>query len=330
MSLPRSFAALASEILSATGLPGGNALQEATQRVLARRLEQAREILIEEIRFGEKHITQAGAEDEFAAILFRYQRAAIEGTARLNLRLLAAVAAGQATSAGFAADEFLAWAEVLASLRREELIFIATLRRVEEAAPPVGTGPTAISDPVWTRIEQTLVPDPFKTPEDVVAAASACTRTGLVAVTGGTFDQPVTFGTTPRLTSLLALANVEEVLGRERRRSRSQSPSSAGLKRTDGGLWVKVVGMLQQNWAMLAFDGDGVTIRFIDDASGIFDRIHVPEMREAERQLRCNGFAPFDPQDPETGFLRAPEPPFSERSHPNGAIYSSGRFWRSD
>ena len=122
MSTLASLSALVSDVLSIAGIPGGAFLEDVTKRLIDRRIKQAREILLEEIRRGEKHISQAGDEDEFAAILFRYQRAAIEGTARLNLRLLAAVAAGQGARTGFAADEFLAWADVLATLRREELI----------------------------------------------------------------------------------------------------------------------------------------------------------------------------------------------------------------
>jgi hypothetical protein len=216
MNTLASLAALASDVLSVAGVPGGALLEDVTKRLIDRRIAQAREILLEEIRRGEKHISQAGADDEFAAILFRYQRAAIEGTARLNLRLLAAVAAGQGARTGFAADEFLAWADVLATLRREELIVVAALWRIERGQATKVMGPSAVSDPIWTQLEAKLIPDPFLTPEEVTAAASACTRTGLVATIGGTWDQAVTFTTTPRLTKLLELAPIEDVLGRDR------------------------------------------------------------------------------------------------------------------
>jgi hypothetical protein len=216
MSALESLAALASDVLSVAGVPGGALLEDATKRLIDRRIKQAREILLEEIRRGEKHISQAGDEDEFAAILFRYQRAAIEGTARLNLRLLAAVAAGQGARTGFAADEFLAWADVLTTLRREELILIAALWRIERGNATKGMGPTVVSDPVWTQLEAQLIPDPFLTPADVTATASACTRTGLLATVGGNWSQAVTFITTPRLTKLLEMAPIEDVLGRDR------------------------------------------------------------------------------------------------------------------
>jgi hypothetical protein len=216
MSTLPSLATLASDVLSVAGVPGGALLEDVTKRLIDRRIAQAREILLEEIRTGEKHISQAGAYDEFAAILFRYQRAAVEGAARLNLRLLAAVAAGQGARTGFAADEFLAWADVLATLRREELILVATLWRIEHGDATKVMGPTAVSDPIWSQLEAQLIPDPFLTPEEITAAASACTRTGLVATVGGTWGQAVTFTTTPRLTKLLELAPIEDVLGRDR------------------------------------------------------------------------------------------------------------------
>ena len=216
MSTLASLAALASDVLSVGGIPGGALLEDVTKRLIDRRIAQAREILLEEIRRGEMHLAQAGADDEFAAILFRYQRAAVEGTARLNLRILAAVAAGQGAHTGFAADEFLAWADVLATLRREELILMATLWRIEHGDAARVLGATAVSDPIWTQLEARMIPDPFLTSEDVTAAASACTRTGLVAAVGGSWDQPVTFTTTPRLAKLLELAPIEDVLGRDR------------------------------------------------------------------------------------------------------------------
>lgn len=136
--------------------------------------------------------------------------------ARLNLRLFAAVAAGQIARGGSAVDEFLGWADILATLRREELILLATLHRIEQAKPPPGSGPSAFSDPARAALTRALVPDPFASAGDVAAAADACTRTGLVVVTRRPADPPLVFRTTPCLAALLALASIEGVLGRER------------------------------------------------------------------------------------------------------------------
>jgi len=93
--------------------------------------------------------------------------------------------------------------------------------------------------------------------------------------------------------------------------------------------WVKIVSFLQQNWA--AIDdlpgSSGVRIWFFSDASGVFDFIDYPSRDAARRALRINGFSVWTAQ--ESDFIGRPSPPFSWRSHPNGKIYSSGRYWIS-
>jgi hypothetical protein len=92
--------------------------------------------------------------------------------------------------------------------------------------------------------------------------------------------------------------------------------------------WFKVVDMLQQNWALIERSGSGVTVYFISDTSGVFDEIPFDSAAAAEAALRLNGFRRHA-DDPESAtFLRCPEPPFHRRPHPNGPIYSSGRFWK--
>lgn len=49
--------------------------------------------------------------------------------ARLNLRLLAKMIAGQSAIPPLYADEFLAWADVLASLRRDQVMLLGAVVR---------------------------------------------------------------------------------------------------------------------------------------------------------------------------------------------------------
>ena len=94
-------------------------------------------------------------------------------------------------------------------------------------------------------------------------------------------------------------------------------------------LWVKVVGMLQQNWAAIdPADPAAVRVRFITDTSGVFDEMTFSSEAEAVAGLTRNGFRRFADAPDLQSFLRAPESPFRPASHPNGPIYSSGRFWR--
>lgn len=90
--------------------------------------------------------------------------------------------------------------------------------------------------------------------------------------------------------------------------------------------WFKVVEMLQQNWALIEADSEGVTVFFISDTGGVFDQLSFPSTEEAADALRRNGFQRFS-DDPRAGVLSPPDPPFHHHPHPNGPIYSSGRFW---
>jgi hypothetical protein len=95
--------------------------------------------------------------------------------------------------------------------------------------------------------------------------------------------------------------------------------------------WFKVVEFLQQNWALIepSQSGNSYVAYFIGDTSGIFDQIEFSEITEAERQLRINGFSKYEDDEEAKQFIVPPPPPFHRSSHPNGAIYSSGRFWKS-
>lgn len=94
--------------------------------------------------------------------------------------------------------------------------------------------------------------------------------------------------------------------------------------------WVKVVGMLQQNWALVGQAGtDNWTVYFITDSSGVFDQLIFRSLRDAQEALKANGFSRFAGDNHLQSFLAPPPPPFHQGGHPNGKIYSSGRFWKS-
>lgn len=94
------------------------------------------------------------------------------------------------------------------------------------------------------------------------------------------------------------------------------------------GIWVKVIQMLQQNWAIVETADNGeATIFFINDAGGVFDQIVIASLDEARFALIRNGFHCFNDDLNLKSFLRPPAPPFYKSQHPNGNIYSSGRYW---
>ncbi len=94
-------------------------------------------------------------------------------------------------------------------------------------------------------------------------------------------------------------------------------------------IWVKVVEMLQQNWALIEpVATGGVLIYFIGDTSGVFDELSYSSEEEAAEALRGNGFRRYADDEKLQSFLRPPMAPFHRDPHPNGPIYSSGRYWK--
>ena|ERR1700720_4950495 len=94
--------------------------------------------------------------------------------------------------------------------------------------------------------------------------------------------------------------------------------------------WIKVVEMLQQNWALIeAAKPEGVCVYFISDTSGVFDQMSFADEIAAREALVRNGFKRCADDLRLQSFLRPPPTPFHRSADPNGPIYSSGRFWRS-
>jgi hypothetical protein len=92
--------------------------------------------------------------------------------------------------------------------------------------------------------------------------------------------------------------------------------------------FVKVVEMLQQNWAIIEpVSSTGVCVYFVSDTSGVFDEISFSSEVAAIAALKRNGFNRYADDLKLQSFLLPPLAPFHRYSHPNGLIYSSGRFW---
>lgn len=94
--------------------------------------------------------------------------------------------------------------------------------------------------------------------------------------------------------------------------------------------WIKVVGMLQHNWAVIRPTRRGqIEILFFDDGSLVFDKIPGSSFQQAEADLRRNGFLPHDdPEEDFRDFIAKPRAPFLMGSASKRPIYSSGEYWR--
>ena len=211
-----SFADIASALSFGASNLIGTMAGEALERVLKGRAERARAIFIEELKDGLRSPNDSGEIDEFVAVLYRYMRAAQEGAARLNLRLMARVIRSQIEHEGLYASEFLRHAELISSLSREEVILLATRHRLRSEFDK------AKQSENWTdtrdvnkQVEDGLIPTVFATRLELNAAMTALQRTGLIwpgaaAVSGGFVWQD-----TPLMDRIVKLAQFENVLEEE-------------------------------------------------------------------------------------------------------------------
>lgn len=112
-------------------------------------------------------------------------------------------------------------------------------------------------------------------------------------------------------------------------RGRKEKNMTSQVEITSSDYWFKVVEMLQQNWALIEPTQTGCVVYFISDTSGVFDQMEFSSVAEAKMQLQNNGFRRYAEDKQAMNFIVPPQPPFHESKHPNGAIYSSGKFWRT-
>ncbi len=215
--LPALLSAVVGDVFGAAGWLAGNLAGSgfalAAQQLLHRRAERARDILLDEIRRGERTLS-APEVDEAVAVLLRYGRAGQEGAARLNLRLMAKVIAGQAERRSLYADEFLRYADILAGLRREEIVLLGTVHRHWHAAEVRSLEHGRRQQTARDRARSELVPTPFQEDGDFYAAAEAVTRTALLR-TADAEDDYMLFQPTRLLDELCSLAPFEAAVRAE-------------------------------------------------------------------------------------------------------------------
>ena len=92
--------------------------------------------------------------------------------------------------------------------------------------------------------------------------------------------------------------------------------------------WFKVVGMLQQNWAVVVEREREVLVVFYGDTSGVFDQMPFDSKKDAEEALIRNGFSKYSDDPNVEEFLAIPRGEFYASTHPSGRIYSEGIYWK--
>lgn len=201
--------------LGALGMPT-NVVSAAVTGYYVRKQDELRRILIDELAAGKISALEASDDDKIAVTL-RIMRAANEGAARINLRLLAKAAIGQSIHGQLFADEFHRYADVLASLRREEIAVLAELHREEIAARASPEWDT--TEPKdrfimgWQRMVAKFSKEQLEERERLNATLGALQRTGLVQAGGGWGE--LDFGTTPYFAEVVRLVDFQDALHRE-------------------------------------------------------------------------------------------------------------------
>jgi uncharacterized protein (DUF1810 family) len=94
-------------------------------------------------------------------------------------------------------------------------------------------------------------------------------------------------------------------------------------------LWVKVTGMLQQNWCVIENSPEGsVDLVFFDDHSHVFDWIHFAKLDTAEATLRFNGFMWMWKSSNFYSAIGVPVLPRLNDRKQIRPVYSSGEYWK--
>ncbi|WP_315138468.1 hypothetical protein [Achromobacter marplatensis] len=205
-----------SDTLAALCIPGAAVLSATAKAALqthyARKAQEAREIMLGELRAG--RATPENVElEEFAAITVRYARAVREGVGRINLRMLAAILAGQLAHDAVYADEFYRWADILAGLTSDEIVVLAGYLR----HAPADLRTARLVELASAVYQGIYGPDTARW-GDFEAVRGALLRTGLLSIsaTGGAIGggSSVVFAPTSKLQELGRLVEMEGVLER--------------------------------------------------------------------------------------------------------------------
>jgi hypothetical protein len=180
-----------------------------------RRHDDAYAILLDELQRAKLGYSAPDSEDDAVAVAIRYLRAAREGAARLNLRLLAKVAAGWLKAGRLVAGDFLQCAPALEALSRAEVIFLAALARPLANQVELRRAPSAVSgdgDP-WLSVKRALGIRGWDADQCLTVALRSL-RSGLVIAVGNFGN--LQFHAAPLLIGLADIIDFDDALRRER------------------------------------------------------------------------------------------------------------------
>lgn len=137
-----------------TGAAAATAFKEVISRYLASRTEKASEILIRELKHADKCDELLKDQDSLIVRTARFHQAALIGAAHTNLRILARLVIHGDGTRAIPADEFLYLAQVIESLRHDELVVLAAFIRAKQQREK--SSPEIANSSLWIEVHADL------------------------------------------------------------------------------------------------------------------------------------------------------------------------------
>ena len=187
---------------------------------IEKRLVASRDILFDEIEQG---IFSNIPSDDKISLMHRYAQAAMNGTARINLRLLAqainSLAKGEKLAKPVYANKFNRYAQSLETLSEEEIKILAKLYHMREEQKeyvdknkvPIPGMQGSYSERFETNLEYSDIENKEKT----MASLCALLRTGLIYQTGIGALRTIQYELSPFFDEIIQLVDFEDALKKE-------------------------------------------------------------------------------------------------------------------
>ncbi|WP_076420316.1 hypothetical protein [Colwellia sp. UCD-KL20] len=212
---------ITSDILTAADFGATNFILNVGNSLLTKifkqRAEKAREIALNEMKRCERSEFDIESADQFVAIVYRYQRAALERTALLNLKILAKIMKGQVTEGSVFASEFNEFSDIITSLKIKEIVYLGTLIRLHKEktlVPKESTNEYYETDQsIAISMYKTLVGTiHFPNKRDLISCETSLQRTAFIYPSTHGLGGPI-FSPTSDLERLAELVEFEELFG---------------------------------------------------------------------------------------------------------------------
>jgi hypothetical protein len=189
------------------------AIQGVFSRIFRKRLETARLILLDELENGDANLEDVADKDEAAAMVFDYANAAMKGTARRNLRMIAQLIRSQLVTPPIYPDTFLELHRTLGELTRHEIIVLAKYHcaldrwNAQWANNPKANLPKANIPRLIEIRDETIKEGVCENNNDYMSVVSGLVAKGLLVQIGNVTNIEIT----PKFEKIVRLINFESV-----------------------------------------------------------------------------------------------------------------------